>query len=188
MIGGVNNGWAVANTLLGFERGDGATTVSLTFRAELGRLIQLAQDTGRANDPLIRQRLALAHSKVEALRYLGMRSLTSSLGGKTPGPESSIVKLMWSEYHQELVELAMDIIGADATAPSGREAANAVMTDALGSPYSSKAWVMTWLGARPGTIYAGSSQVQRNIIGDRVLGLPREPRSDEGSWSESSRR
>jgi alkylation response protein AidB-like acyl-CoA dehydrogenase len=185
VIGGVGNGWAVANTLLGFERGDGATTDAIRFRDELDRLTAVARDKGRLGDPTIRQRLAWAHTQVEILRYLGLRTLTQSLRGHNPGPESSIHKLIWSEYHNRVTELAVDIIGADAMTPSGREAAFGISTDAPGSPYSSRGWVSTFLGARPGTIYAGTSQIQKNIVGDRVLGLPREPRMDEGPWSQS---
>jgi len=92
------------------------------------------------------------------------------------------VKLLHSEYHLRVTELALDIIGAAAMAPEGRPAAEVIGTDAVGSPYSSRGWVESFLGARPGTIYAGTSQIQRNIIGERVLGLPKEPRADGGPW------
>ena len=78
----------------------------------------------------------------------------------------------------------MHILGAEAMAPSGHGAVNGIGTDAIGVQFSSKSWVQTMLGARPGTIYAGTSEVQRNIVGDRVLGLPREPRADSGPWNE----
>jgi alkylation response protein AidB-like acyl-CoA dehydrogenase len=187
VIGGVNDGWRIANALLGFERGDGATTISLRFRDELDRLIAVARERGAADDPTVRQRLMRAHTSVELMRYLGMRTLSSSLKGHQPGPESSIVKLLWSEHHKRLTELALDVIGPDAMVPSGRDAANAINTDEPGSPFSTKAWVTTFLGARPGTIYAGSSEVQRNIVGERILGLPKEPRADEGPWSRTLR-
>ncbi|MPY92886.1 MAG: acyl-CoA dehydrogenase [Acidimicrobiia bacterium] len=185
VIGGVGNGWAVANTLLGFERGDGATTDAIRFRDELDRLTAVARDRGRLEDPVLRQRLAAAHSQVEVLRFLGLRTLTQSLRGHQPGPESSIHKLIWSEYRKRLTELALDVIGPGSTTPSGRDAAFGISTDAPGSPFSTQGWVTTFLGARPGTIYAGTSEIQKNIIGDRVLGLPREPRMDEGPWASS---
>ena len=153
--------------------------------AALYALERMARDKGRLDEPAVRQRLAWAHTQVEIMRYLGLRTLTGSLRGHNPGPESSIHKLIWSEYHNRVTELAVDIIGADAMTPSGREAAYGISTDAPGSPYSSRGWVSTFLGARPGTIYAGTSQIQKNILGDRVLGLPREPRMDEGPWSQS---
>jgi len=187
VIGGVNNGWAVANTLLAYERGDDATVTGIRYGDELRRLMEVAQANGKANDPVIRQRLAWAHSKVEIMRYQGMQAITNALNGYSQGPESSLNKLMWSHYHQALTELALDIIGAEAMAPSGRDAATGVGLDDVGSPYSSQAWATTFMGARPGTIYSGSSEVQRNIVGERVLGLPREPRLDAGPWNETVR-
>ena len=184
VVGEVHGGWRVANSLLGFERGADATTNSLKFRDELDRLTSFAQESGATTDPLVRQRLAWAHSKVEIMRYMGMRTLTAVLDDRELGPESSLNKVNWTEYHQRLTELAIDIIGADAMAPSGREAVNAIMVDALGAEHSSRAWVTTFLGARPGTIYSGTSEIQRNIIGERVLGLPKEPRADAGPWNE----
>ena len=86
VVGGVNAGWAVAMTLLGYERGEAAATFPIMFRAELDRLLQLARTTGGAADPLIRQRLAWCYSKVEIMRYLGMRTLTKYLAGGHPGP------------------------------------------------------------------------------------------------------
>jgi alkylation response protein AidB-like acyl-CoA dehydrogenase len=176
VVGGVNNGWAVAMTLLGFERGEAAATVPVMFRNELDRLIALAKERGKNNDPLIRQRLAWCYSKVEMMRYLGMRTLTQFLGGHHPGPEGGIAKLYWSEYHKVVSELAIDILGADALAPTGRHRSNSFQTDDAGAPNDSMSWVETFLVARAGTIYAGTSQIQKNIIGEMVLGLPKEPR------------
>src|SRR4051812_166752 len=100
VVGGVNNGWAVAMTLLGYERGEAATVQPLRFRVELDRLLDLARESGRAGDPVIRQRLASCYAQVEIMRYLGLKVLTQFLGGGRPGPESSIFKLYWSEYHK----------------------------------------------------------------------------------------
>jgi alkylation response protein AidB-like acyl-CoA dehydrogenase len=187
VVGGVDNGWAVANTLLAYERGDDATTTGIRYGEELRRLIEVARQKGRLTDPIIRQRLAWCHSKVEIMRFLGLRMVTSALGGYHQGPESSLNKLLWSEYHQKLTELALDIIGPEAMTPSGRDAATGVGMDDVGSPYSSAAWATTFMGARPGTIYSGSSEIQRNIVGERVLSLPREPRTDTGPWNETVR-
>ncbi|HEX2850394.1 MAG TPA: acyl-CoA dehydrogenase family protein [Acidimicrobiales bacterium] len=187
VIGEVNEGWAVANTLLGFERGGRSTVLSIGYRRELDQIVELARARGKTKDPLIRQRLAWAHSQVEILRYLGMRSLTTALKGATPGPEASIVKLFWSEYHKLVTELALDILGAEAMTPSG-DAAGASIQAFSGGDLTSAAAVRTFLGARPGTIYAGTSQVQRNILGERVLGLPKEPRADTGPWKEIGKR
>ena len=176
VVGGVNNGWAVAMGLLGFERGAAASIAPIAFEAEFDRLLQLAKDRGVSNDPRIRQKLAWCYSKVQVMRYLGMRTLTKFLAGHHPGPDGAIFKLYWSEYHLLVTELGVDILGMDAMAPTGRMPSNAFATDDSGAPNDSMSWTMTFLNARAGTIYAGSSQVQRNIIGEMVLGLPKEPK------------
>jgi hypothetical protein len=176
VVGGVNNGWAVAMTLLGFERGEAAATMPIRFQSELERLVEMAKERGLSDDPIIRQRLAWCHSKVQIMRYNGMRTLTKFLAGHHPGPDGAISKLYWSEYHRVVTELAVDILGADALAPTGRPPSSAFQTDDAGAPNASASWVGTFLNARAGTIYAGSSQIQRNIIGEMVLGLPKEPR------------
>ena len=102
VLGGLNNGWAVGNTLLSYERGVGATTTSLGYRAELDRYIEKAKEMGKINDPLVRQDIAKFHAKVEIMRYRGLQALSRYLSGQQPGPESSIGKLFWSHYHQEL--------------------------------------------------------------------------------------
>ena len=154
------------------------------FRAELDRLTAMARERGATDDPLIRQRLAWCHSKVEIMRYLGMRTLSKFLAGGHPGPDASIFKLYWSEYHKIVTELAVDILGMDALVPSGRVPATAFQTDEVGAPNSSGSWVGTFYNARAGTIYAGTSQVQRNILGEMVLGLPKEPGVPKGTWRE----
>ncbi|MBO0728983.1 MAG: acyl-CoA dehydrogenase family protein [Acidimicrobiaceae bacterium] len=188
VVGGVNEGWAVAMTLLGYERGEAAATFPIQFRTELDRLIALARDHGRHTDPLIRQRLAWCHAKVEMMRYLGMRTLTQFVAGGQPGPEASIFKLYWSEYHKVVTELAVDILGAGALAPEGRWPVSSFQADDAGAPNDSASWVGTFFNARAGTIYAGTSQVQRNIIGELVLGLPKEPGQPTGTWREQQQR
>jgi len=110
------------------------------------------------------------------MRYLGMRALTSWLEGGHPGPESSISKLYWSEYHLKSSELAMDIMGLHGLVPTGRAPGSPFGPDDPGAPSDTASWTGTFLNARAGTIYAGTSQIQRNIIGELVLGLPKEPR------------
>jgi len=185
VIGEVNGGWAVAMTLLSFERGEAAATTPVAFRGELDRLLELATERGMNNDPLIRQRLAWSYSKVEIMRYLGMRTLTQFLSGSRPGADASIFKLYWSEYHRTVTELAVDILGADGMHIEGKLPSSAFSTDSAGAPNDSGSWIGTFLNARAGTIYAGTSQVQRNIIGEMVLGLPKEPRADSGPWNEA---
>ena len=176
VVGGVNNGWAVAMGLLGFERGEAAATASIRFQAEYDRLVDLARHYGVAGDPRIRQKLAWCYSQVQVMRYLGLRTLTKFIGGHHPGPDGAIFKLFWSEYHKIVTELSLEIMGADALAPTGRKPSSSFQTDDAGAANSTMSWVSTFLNARAGTIYAGSSQVQRNIIGEMVLGLPKEPK------------
>jgi hypothetical protein len=188
VVGEVNAGWAVAMTLLGYERGETAATLPIRFRADLDRLLALAREHGRTDDPVVRQRLAWCYSKVEIMRFLGLRTLTRFLSGGRPGPEGSIFKLFWSEFHQAETELAMDILGLAALIPEGRPPSSAFGTDDVGAANDTASWQGTFLNARAGTIYAGTSQVQRNIVGEMVLGLPKEPKSDTGSWAEQQRR
>jgi alkylation response protein AidB-like acyl-CoA dehydrogenase len=176
VVGGVDNGWTVAQSLLGVERGEEAATNPILFKAEVERLVELARQYGKDQDPVVRQRIAWCWSKVEIMRFLGYRILTGWLKGAEPGPESSIAKLYWSEYHTEVTDLAMDIMGLHAQVPQGRPPLRTYRTDDPGAANSSASWSTTYLIARSGTIYAGTSQVQRNILAERVLGLPREPR------------
>jgi alkylation response protein AidB-like acyl-CoA dehydrogenase len=176
VVGDVDGGWTVAQLLLGFERGDEAATNPILFRRELDRLIELARQRGRDRDPAIRARLASCMARVEVMRYLGYRILTGFLRGARPGPEASVSKLYWSEYHRDLTELAMDILDTDGVVPSGRPVGRVIRTDLPGAPNSSAAWSGTFLASQAGTIYAGTSNIQRNVLAESVLGLPREPR------------
>lgn len=180
VVGGVDNGWTVAQSLLGVERGEEAATNPILFKAEVERLVELARLYGKDQDPVIRQRIAWCWSKVEIMRYLGYRILTGWLKGSEPGPESSIAKLYWSEYHTKVTDLAMDIMGLHGQVPVGRPPLRTYRTDDPGAANSSASWSTTYLIARSGTIYAGTSQVQRNILAEKVLGLPREPRAAAG--------
>jgi len=185
VVGAPNAGWAVAMTLLGYERGEAAATFPIMFRAEVERLMDLARTSGAARDPLIRQRLAWCYSKVEIMRFLGMRTLTKFLAGGQPGPAESAFKLFWSEYHKVVTELGVDILGARALAPTGR-ISTGFQADDVGAPNDSASWTTAFRMSRAGSIYAGSSQIQRNIIGEMVLGLPKEPagQAHGKSWKE----
>ncbi len=177
VVGSVGGGWTVAMSLLGHERGEEAATNPIFFRAELDRLIDLARSHGKASDPVVRDRLAWCHQKVETMRFLGYRILTQYLATGELGPEASISKLYWSEYHQRLADLALLIMGPAATVREGRRPFKHFRTDEPGAPNTSNSWIdVALLNARSGTVYAGTSQVQRNIIGETILGLPKEPR------------
>lgn len=177
VVGPVGGGWAVAMTLLGHERGEEAATNPILFRAELDRLVTLARERGRDADPLIRRRLAWCYARVEIMRYLGYRVLTQLARGAELGAVASVSKLYWSEYHQTATELALDIAGSDGLVPAGRGPLRAVRTDDPGAPNSTGSWLGAFWNARAGTIYAGSSEIQRNILAESVLGLPKEKRA-----------
>jgi alkylation response protein AidB-like acyl-CoA dehydrogenase len=164
VIGGLGNGWRVAMTTLGFERGGRAAVAHLAYEREFWALVETAREYGRDRDPLVRQQLAWAYAQVQVMRYQGLRRLAQMAVRREPGPEASLTKLYWSEYHRRFGEIAMDVIGADAL----------VRPD--GDGYATSRWQRTFLSSRAGTIFSGTSEIQRNIIADRALGLPREPR------------
>jgi alkylation response protein AidB-like acyl-CoA dehydrogenase len=164
VIGGLGNGWRVAMTTLGHERGGRATVAHLGYEREFWELAETARKRGKTSDPLIRQRLAWAYTQVELMRFSGLRTLAQVAAGRAPGPEASVAKLFWSEYHKKLGEIAMAIEGADA------------LLRPEGEGYPVTPWQGVFLSSRAGTIYSGTSEIQRNIIGERALGLPKEPR------------
>ncbi|MET0804876.1 MAG: acyl-CoA dehydrogenase family protein [Acidimicrobiales bacterium] len=176
VVGGIDNGWSVAMTVLGYERGENTATEVIRFEAECDRLLVLARERGRSQDPRIRQRLARSYTKVQIMRYLGEQVKADLLAGRTPGPGSSINKLFWSEHHQEITELALDILGPDGVAPTGHAPLIVFGPDEAKASNTTASWATIFLNARAGTIYAGTSEVQRTIVAERVLGLPKEPR------------
>jgi alkylation response protein AidB-like acyl-CoA dehydrogenase len=175
VVGEVDRGWTVAMTLLGFERGETAIHAPIRFRNELDRLVALVRERGLDSDPDVRRRIAWCHVQVEQLRCHGRRAAATLLAGGEPGPEAAPFKLLWSEYHRVVTELALDVLGLDALAPTGRPSANWYHTDDPGAANSSGSWTSVYLNARAGTIYAGSSQIQRGIVAELLLGLPKEP-------------
>ncbi|MDH5295383.1 MAG: acyl-CoA dehydrogenase family protein, partial [Acidimicrobiia bacterium] len=175
VIGSVNDGWRVAMALLGFERGKDAATASIGFRNELDRLFELARTYGVADEPDIRDRLVKAHEKVEIMRFMGYSALTRFAQGMAPGADAAITKVWWSDYHREVTELAMDIMGSAGLVAGGRRPSSAFRSDDYNAPNSTASWQTVFLNARAGTIYAGTNEIQRNIIGEMMLGLPKEP-------------
>lgn len=177
VVGEVNGGWRAAIALLGFERGEAAATLPMKFAKDLERLVKLTHLYGRAQDVAIRQRLAICAEGVEQMRSMGMSAVSRWIGGEDIGAESSIHKLFWSEWLQQTTELAMDIMGSDGVAPRGDGLQGMSFPAAeAGTPNTTGAWADYFLRARAATIYAGSSEIQRNIIGERILGLPKEVR------------
>ena len=162
VVGDVNDGWRVALATLAFERGVGLLGTILGFRRELDGLLELARRRGRSTDPVLRQRLAESWARLAIFRLNTLRSLTGVEGPVAP-PEASIAKLFWATWHRDFGELAMDVLGADAMATDGSDPDGVELQ-------------RSFLFSRSDTIYGGSNQIQRNIIGERVLGLPPEPK------------
>jgi len=165
VVGEVNDGWKVAMTTLLHERG--TLGFALTARLEIAvrKLLDLAKsiplDGGRAaDDPVIRDRIAQQWIDLQALRFTNYRALTTLMKTGVPGPEGSVAKLHWSETNQRLTKLALDILGAEAQLDGD---------DAFERGY----WQYQQLRSRGNTIEAGTSEILRNIISERVLGLPR---------------
>ncbi|MEZ5182167.1 MAG: acyl-CoA dehydrogenase family protein [Acidimicrobiales bacterium] len=161
VVGAVNDGWKVAMGTLAFERGASTLGQQMHFRNELGHLVAEARRNGRIDDPLIRQRLASAHAGLEIMRWNTLRVLSAD--SVAPPPAAMVTKLYWATWHRDLGELAMDVLGPEALLGEQEPG------------YELTALQRLFLFTRSDTIYAGSNQIQRNIIGERALGLPKEP-------------
>jgi alkylation response protein AidB-like acyl-CoA dehydrogenase len=182
VVGGVNNGWSVAMTTLGFERGTSATTGHRRFQRELDAITDAARKNGKASDPLVRQRLAHAWSKVKIMEVNGLRTLTAVLN-KTKDQSSAALgatnKMFWSEYHREVMELYIDIMGMDGQILTGdinEEYALGMGRRARARHYPVSPLQASFFFSRSETIWGGAAEIQRNIVGERVLGLPKEPK------------
>lgn len=178
VVGRVGDGWSTAMTLLGFERGSHIATAAIDFERDLQRLCELARDRGLHTDPRVRDGLAWCYARVQIMRYRGYRDLTLALTGRPPGAEAAITKVIWSEYFRRYTDLAVEILGLEALGPRGPGNGGARLVPEAGTPNSPACWMDELLYARAATIYAGSSQIQRNVIGERLLGLPKEPRPE----------
>ncbi len=182
VVGGVNNGWKVANSTLAFERGQSATTGYRRFEEEYRLLVEAARANGAIDDPMIRQRLMQYFTKIQILRINGLRNLSSALSGsKDMGTIAlgATNKMFWSEMHQRAMELALDIFGAEAMlVDSGPEGGSwpGAMRERRREGYPVSGMVSAFFFSRSETIWGGTSQIQRNIVGERVLGLPKEPK------------
>jgi len=164
-IGDEGDGWRVAMALLGYERGVSTLAQQMHFRNELDEIIAAAKANGLAHDPITRQKIAKAHAGLKIMRYNALRMLADDGEGAEAGALSGAAytyKLYWSRWHSDLGELAMDVLGQ-----AGEIGANEERMPPLPTMY---------LMSRSDTIYAGTDQIQRNLISERALGLPREPR------------
>ncbi len=168
LVGQEGQGWMIAITTLMFERVLGDATMGAAYDKNIALLIDMARQSKRSGqpiieDPIFRQQLAQAYIDVMVLKYHGLRNLSDQLQGGTPGPEGSIGKLLWSEPNQRITEDALGMQGPTSQIMGG-------------SPWSIQDgfWQYGFLRSKGNTIEAGSSEIQRNIIGERVLGLPKD--------------
>ena len=179
VVGGVNNGWKVAMTTLGFERGTSATTSHRRFETELDAIISVARANGRIDDPVVRQGLAKAHSKVQIMRINGLRSLSATVNKKKDSGVAALGatnKMFWSEYHRDTMELWTEIAGMQSLILDGdfdENSTNPNRRRGMAS-YPVNALQAAFFFSRSETIWGGTAEIQRNIVGERVLGLPKE--------------
>ncbi|MFJ5777619.1 acyl-CoA dehydrogenase family protein [Streptomyces sp. NPDC093094] len=165
VVGGEGAGWRVAMSLLGFERGVSTLAQQIGFAQELGRVVRTAVENGAAADPVVRERLVRQWAELRVMRWHALRTL----GGAGAGAGApSVAKLLWGGWHQRLGELAVLVRGA--------EAGTGPLAWSESAPYELDADQHLFLFSRADTIYGGSDQIQRTIIAERVLGLPRGPR------------
>jgi len=167
VLGGVNNGWAVGLTTLMYERLALGFGLQVRLRISVDQLLDMARrmdKNGRSltKDPVMRQKLAQLWIDTESLKYTGARAVTRLLKGELPGPEASAGKMMWVETHQRLQELAMEIQGPYSQLARGAAAA-----------VDGGVWQYSFLRSRANSIEGGTTEIQKNIIGERVLGLPK---------------
>jgi alkylation response protein AidB-like acyl-CoA dehydrogenase len=161
VVGKLGEGWRIAMTVLGFERGGSTLLPSAEYERQIGCLIDGLRESGEIDRPGVQEKLGSLIVENEVLRANGMRSLANVAQDLPPGPESSIDKIFWSEYHQRLTDTAVELLG-----PQGQLVLNSpgARTDVD--------WMYEFLWSRAGTIYSGSSEIQRNIIAKRVLQMP----------------
>jgi alkylation response protein AidB-like acyl-CoA dehydrogenase len=161
IVGAPGEGWKVAMGTLAFERGVSTLGQQMLFRNELAQIVEIARRTGNPDDPLIRQRIADAWMRLEIQRYNALRTLSNE---SELGREGMITKIFWATWHRELGKLAMDVLGPEAEL-------------AAGAPYLLTGLQRLFLFSRSDTIYGGSNEIQRNVIAERALGMPREARA-----------
>ena len=163
LVGKPGEGWKIAMGLLGYERGISTLGQQMQFQNELNQVIQIAKENGTAKDPSIRQRIASAHIGLRLMRYNSMRMLSGKTNSSELSKETLIYKLYWSSWHRDLGKLAMDVLGPESEIIAGPD-------------YELTPLQSLFLFVRSDTIYGGTNQIQRNIIAERGLGMPREPK------------
>ena len=185
VLGDVDNGWTVAMSTLGFERGTSATTSYRRFEREFEQILDSARGNGASDDPLVRQDLARLWSECQIMRINGYRLVTGLVHPEHQpelGGLAATTKVHWTEFHQRLTNLAIDVLGAAGQILTGGQGGPPVVGVGMGHrevryEYPVSPTQAAFLFARSGSIFGGTSEIQRNIIAERVLGLPREPRA-----------
>ena len=181
LVGEMNAGWRIAQTTLSYERGGNVLSRVVRLQEMYERMIEVCRSLKRNGKPAIedsnvRQKLGEIYAEVEVLRYSALRLLSRLEKGQRPGPEASISKLHYSELDKHVQELFLDILGPYGLQTSGLPPEYALHADSDFGEAGS--WAYSFFWSRAGTIYAGSSEIQKNILGERVLGLPKEVRED----------
>jgi alkylation response protein AidB-like acyl-CoA dehydrogenase len=180
LVGRLGQGWEIAQTTLSYERGGNSLARVTRYKAAFGQLVAAARGLSRSgrpllDDPRVRARLGRIYADLEVQRYAALRVLSALEKGETPGPASSITKLSYSEFEKRYHELAQEILGPWGQVTAGAPYEFLEIDTSSGEPGT---WAHAFLWSRAGTIYAGSSEIQKNVIGERVLGLPKEARAD----------
>jgi alkylation response protein AidB-like acyl-CoA dehydrogenase len=180
-IGALGEGWAIAQTTLGYERGGRALARITTYATQYSRLVEAARRLKRHGRPLIdspvvRQKLGRIWAELEVERYGALRVLTMLERGEHPGAGGSLTKLSYSEFEKRFLELALEILGPYGQLTEGQPEEYRLQIDTAVGDHGT--WAYAFLWSRAGTIYAGSSEIQKNVIGERILGLPKETRAD----------
>ena len=181
LVGDLHAGWRIAQTTLSYERGGNALSRVTNHQTRFARLIEVVSalernGTPAIDDPLVRQKLGHIYAEIEVLRYEALRILSRLEKGQRPGPESSIAKLHYSELDKRIQETIQEILGPYGQLIEGEPDELALEPGAkFGDPGS---WAFAFARSRGGTIAAGTSEIQKNILGERVLGLPKEVRTD----------
>ncbi len=164
IVGAPGDGWKIAMGLLGFERGVSTLGQQMQFQNELDQIVRIARDNGAALDPALRQRIAEAHIGLRLMRYNAMRMLSQD-SSNDAGPAALVYKLHWASWHRNLGALAMDVLGPEAE-----------MVES--APYNLTRLQSLFLFTRSDTLYGGTNQIQRNIIAERGLGMPKEAKGN----------
>jgi alkylation response protein AidB-like acyl-CoA dehydrogenase len=181
LVGRLGQGWEIAQTTLSYERGANSLARVTRYTSAFRQLVTAARALRRGgrpliDDPLVRARLGRVYVELEVQRYAALRVLSALTKGESPGPASSITKLSYSEFEKRFYELALEVLGPYGQKTSGLP--KDLSFPVVASSGHGETWAYAYLWSRAGTIYAGSSEIQKNVIGERVLGLPKEPRAD----------